>query len=70
MVIKIQNNVPLPRSMGDYPFKKMKKGDSFAVEIVKKQSVRTCIQNFQKKHPRMKFVTHTDGDKIRVWRIK
>jgi len=56
--------------MGDYPFKKMKKGDSFAVEIIKKQSVRTCIQNFQKKHPRMKFVTHTDGDKIRVWRIK
>lgn len=72
MVIKIDKGVPLPRNLGEYPFGKMKKGESFAVDAEQTMKVRAAAQYFQKQHRRMKFVTETDltNKKIRVWRVK
>lgn len=84
--IEIEKNVPLPnkykkavrnKKLSKYPFKKMKKGDSFAdtgENLKKLQRTLSGAACYFKKtcKPKWEFTTAIDADKnqVRVWRIK
>ncbi len=67
MKIKIEKNIPIP-SKGDskYPFKEMKKGDSFLGPNT--PSFRTTGYISARKL-KFKIRFKKEGDMVRVWRI-
>jgi hypothetical protein len=68
--IEIEKNIPAPTSLHPrqkYPFHEMDIGDSFWVAS---KSVRSAISSFVKHNKSDKvFVTRTERDGTRVWRI-
>jgi hypothetical protein len=69
----IEKKIPIPKKCHPlkYPFYKMDIGDSFLVEVKDKCEIgairATCVYLFRKH--RLKFITRSMGDKIRVWRV-
>lgn len=79
---KIENNVPLTKKyrgieLSNYPWDKMKIGDSFVVEPGNRKT--TSVQTQLATNARMwaaynkkavRFVTRKEGNNIRVWRVQ
>jgi hypothetical protein len=71
---KIEKGIPIPpdprgRTEGSkYPFLQMEVGDS--VYLPGKKSVGSILKYARSKKPELRFTTRTDGQGIRVWRIK
>lgn len=73
MKIKIERGIPIPESYTrskDWDFlESMKVGDSFAVPILKMQSVRMILCQRVRRGLKAKFKTRSVGDQLRVWRV-
>ena len=65
-MFKIEKNVPMPTG-GKYPLAEMSVGDSFAVSKAHMVGVRSMIQKLQRS-TKMRWVTRTYDENIRVWR--
>lgn len=77
MKITIQSNIPAPINTAlceNYPFQKMKIGDSFALEAGLCQNVRSAATQWAKRHDGFKFKTRTlvehGKSVVRVWRVE
>lgn len=78
-VLGIEKNVPLPSKIRGsvYPFKKMKKGDSFLIELdsngnlyKQKQKIYLAIWRFCQTNTDKKFTTASVEQGVRIWRIQ
>lgn len=73
MKTQIDKNIPPPTSGGlraQYPFAEMDVGNSFRVEgLVKGMHARNEAYKYGRTTGK-KFTGRTDGDGIRIWRIK
>ncbi len=87
--VVVEKNIPYPKAAYgkrerdfSYPFAKMEKGDSFAIEIparykgrigVFQSSIMTTARSWAlyNRKPNHKFSTRKEGEmRIRLWRIK
>ncbi len=73
MTIQVEKNIPIPqRARGGgkrkYPLDIMEVGDSFFLGGVKQNFVAGSVSYASRKYG-FKFVTRTEGDGARVWRI-
>ena len=72
----IESHVPIPlkSSKGGrkikYPVADLEVGDSFTVPIGMIGSLRSVVSRYAYNNPKRKFTTRTEGDRVRVWRIK
>ena len=75
MTFKIEDGIPIAGAAGaggsnkKYPFKEMKVGQSFFVDVENAQKVQGAAHQFAKKHPEYKFLTRREGEGRRVWRV-
>ena len=83
MEIKLEKNVPIPlagkfKNSSKYPWKNMKKGDSFYVVKPKhrdynsfRAQIQSCGRTYIKWHNKnWKFQTLKEKLGIRIWRVK
>ena len=71
----IESHVPIPRMAKGgrkikYPVADLEVGDSFSVPIGMIGSLRSVVSRYAYNNPKRKFTTRTEGDRVRVWRIK
>lgn len=70
---EIEKGIPAPKQYekySSYPFEAMKVGDSFLVPKAEIQKVREAASHYAKRHnQKVKFMTRSQHDGIRVWRI-
>ncbi len=74
MKIKIDKNVPIPKSGKGtgfkYPLGEMKVGDSFFVRDIKIETVSSSVSLYKKKSPGKNFTVRTIEGGVRVWRTE
>ena len=73
---KLEDGIPKPpimgRTMYDFPFLNMKKGQSFLISKKESNSLRRFIQIFHKKNPsdsRHWTIRLIGSDQFRCWRV-
>ena len=69
MTIKIDKEIPIPGPRYKYPFSEMDVGDSIAISAADANSMRSSAKYHSEKTGK-KFISRTDGDKVRLWRVK
>lgn len=71
----IENGVPLPKGgrgvhgESKYPHTELKVGQSFTVPIAMEKNIRSLAHHHGYATGK-KFATRTEGDRLRVWRVK
>jgi len=67
--MKIDKNIPIP-NRSKYPFAEMEVGDSIFIDKTTTQSsVCQMAYTYGKKNNK-KFTSRTEGNGVRIWRIK
>jgi hypothetical protein len=71
----IEHDVPIPHKGGGritkYPFRTMKRGDSFTVPVTEGTRLRAALYAWAKVNNKHNmFTTRKQGDVVRCWRIK
>ena len=69
----IEHGVPIPKRQireSMYAFDQMKVGDSFTVPKAKGTSAWRIATRYASSHRGVEFTTRTEGDRVRVWRVK
>ena len=75
----IEDGIPVPsfpknakRGESKWPLAKLKINQSFTVPEKMAQAVRSAVSVFMKKpeNARKYLITRTEGDRVRIWRIK
>lgn len=61
---------PAGSTKAKYPFSKMEIGDSFAVPLAERLKVRNAVGQYKCRTQGFNYVTKTDGDSLRIWRVK
>lgn len=69
-MIKIDKNIPLPNRR-QFPFRDMEVNDSFFVLCIEseKHTIRSIVFSSGRRNKR-KYATISEGNGLRVWRIK
>lgn len=68
---KIEKNIPVPDGYrrSNWPFDEMEVGDSFAVPKAKARVAKQAAYNRNKGIDR-RYVTRSEGDGVRIWRVQ
>lgn len=72
-ITPVERGIPLPPKMAErlkrYRFDEMEPGDSFTVPANRAMSLRSAATRYRKLNPGWDYVTATEGDRARVWRL-
>lgn len=69
----IVNDIPMPtmkQAQQRYPINALLVGESFSVPKDRAVSLRASVAHYKQKFPKRNYTTRTDGDRVRVWRVK
>jgi hypothetical protein len=71
MVITVEKDVPIPRSMrgAKYPFATLEVGDSFTMPANMKQLLRSHALAYKRANPGWDYKTISIPDGVRLWRV-
>ena len=72
MTFEIEHGVPMPKLRNKYPFEHMAEGDSFLLPFSMSDEVATISSaaSYAGRRLKVKFVTKTVDEGVRVWRVE
>lgn len=68
--VRIDKNIPIPRSRGKYPFREMEVGDSFLCPKGSEKTIYSAAGQATTRIKGRRFIVRKTEDGFRVWRVE